>query len=412
MSEKRTDKKGRILKEGEIQRKDGKYEFKYEDLSGERRSAYSWKLVPSDSLPSGKRPDISLREKEEDIKNYLSEHKNIKGAQITLADAIRKYLNIRKFAGSTYENYLYYFKKDIEYDPLGRKKTIEIIKSDIKQFYAKMSRKGYEDGTVQILHKIIHPALEMLVDDNILGKNPADNCCRDYSSSEPREAMSPEERDVFYNEIIKLFRDDEKYYLIFTVMQGLSCRISELIGLTWSDVNLKRREVVIDHGMQYRKINGKRQFYITKGNNKNRKRVIPMTEEVYYCFKKLRERCMKNPSKCVIDGYSNFVFVNQRGGPMYPASLNKALYKIVDKYKEQTGKEFPKISNHIFRHTGCTVMAEAEIDPSTMKYIMGHKSTKMILKVYDTVYPERVRQQMKKLDNKPTKDDDQRAGAQ
>ena len=80
--------------------------------------------------------------------------------------------------------------------------------------------------------------------------------------------MTPEERDVFYNEIIKMFRDAEKYYLIFTVMQGLSCRVSELVGLTWFDVNMKRREVVIDHGLLYRKKNGKTQFYITKGTDK------------------------------------------------------------------------------------------------------------------------------------------------
>lgn len=409
MSGKRTDKKGRILRGGETQRKDGKYEYKYTDSSGERRSVYSWKLVPTDRMPPNKTSDISLREKEEEIEKYLREHTSISGAQITLANAVQKYLEIRKFAPSTYENYKYYFKKDIADSPLGRTKAINLVKSDIKAFYNKLSREGYEDGTIQIVHKIIHPALEMLVDDNILGRNPADGCCRDYSSSEPREAMTPEERDIFYNEIIKMFRDAEKYYLIFTVMQGLSCRVSELVGLTWSDVNMKRREVVIDHGLLYRKKNGKTQFYITKGTDKNKKRIIPMTDEVYRAFQKLRERSLKNPSKREVDGYSNFVFVNQRGGPMYPTNINKALYRIVDRYKEKTGKDFPTISNHIFRHTGCTVMAEAEVDPSTMKYIMGHKNVKMILKVYDSVNPERIRQQMKKLNKKPMEAEKQRA---
>ncbi|MRN27104.1 hypothetical protein EAI30_21180 [Romboutsia ilealis] len=55
------------------------------------------------------------------------------------------------------------------------------------------------------------------------------------------------------------------------------------------------------------------------------------------------------------------------------------------------------------------MMAEAEVDPSTMKYIMGHKNVKMILKVYDSVNPERIRQQMKKLNKKPMEDEKQRA---
>lgn len=50
MSEKRRDSKNRILQNGESQRKDGKYEFKYVDVNGTRRSAYSWKLVATDKV--------------------------------------------------------------------------------------------------------------------------------------------------------------------------------------------------------------------------------------------------------------------------------------------------------------------------------------------------------------------------
>ena len=72
----------------------------------------------------------------------------------------------------------------------------------------------------------------MPVDANILRRTPADGCSRDYSSSELRAAMPPEEQDIIYNEIIKMFWDAEKYNLIFTVVQELSCRVSELVGLT------------------------------------------------------------------------------------------------------------------------------------------------------------------------------------
>ena len=52
---------------GESQRKDGKYEYKYQDARGKRKTVYSWKLTPSDRVPAGKRNDISLREKEKQI---------------------------------------------------------------------------------------------------------------------------------------------------------------------------------------------------------------------------------------------------------------------------------------------------------------------------------------------------------
>ena len=44
MSEKRRDKRGRILHYGEIQMTDGGYRFKYVDVNGKERVVYSWRL--------------------------------------------------------------------------------------------------------------------------------------------------------------------------------------------------------------------------------------------------------------------------------------------------------------------------------------------------------------------------------
>ena len=48
MAEKRRDKKGRILRKGELQRSDGRYMYRYTNMSGERQVEYSWRLVESD----------------------------------------------------------------------------------------------------------------------------------------------------------------------------------------------------------------------------------------------------------------------------------------------------------------------------------------------------------------------------
>ena len=68
---KRKDSKNRNLRNGESQRKDGRYVYKYTDIYGKPQFIYSWKLVPTDKTPAGKRDDISLREKEAQIKKDL-----------------------------------------------------------------------------------------------------------------------------------------------------------------------------------------------------------------------------------------------------------------------------------------------------------------------------------------------------
>lgn len=59
----RRDNKGRILRTGESQRADGRYLYKCTNALGEPVSLYSWKLVPTDKIPKGKRKDISCEKR-------------------------------------------------------------------------------------------------------------------------------------------------------------------------------------------------------------------------------------------------------------------------------------------------------------------------------------------------------------
>ena len=67
MSEKRGDKRNRILRGGETQRPDGRHRFKYTDSDGKEKRVYSWRLDHNDPYPKDKRKDLSLREKAKQI---------------------------------------------------------------------------------------------------------------------------------------------------------------------------------------------------------------------------------------------------------------------------------------------------------------------------------------------------------
>ena len=55
---------------------------------------------------------------------------------------------------------------------------------------------------------------------------------------------------------------------------------------------------------------------------------------------------------------------------------------------------------HILRHTGCTRMAEAGIDPRTLQDIMGHASMKMTMELYNHVTDERLMNEIQKLNDR------------
>ena len=58
MSEKRRDNRNRILHEGEYQRADGRYRFRYVDINGDEGNIYSWRLDRNDPMPKGKKMEI------------------------------------------------------------------------------------------------------------------------------------------------------------------------------------------------------------------------------------------------------------------------------------------------------------------------------------------------------------------
>lgn len=122
--QKRTDNKGRILKDGETQRKDGSYRFTYTDADGKRHDVYSRRLVPTDRLPPGCKDDLSLREKERKIIRDLED--GIKAAvenRATLNDLFNLYIsNKPELKQSTRANYLYMYKKYVQ-DDIGKKKS-------------------------------------------------------------------------------------------------------------------------------------------------------------------------------------------------------------------------------------------------------------------------------------------------
>ena len=91
VSGKRRDNKNRVLRNGESQRKDGRYAFKYVDTNGQVQFVYSWKLEKTDKLPAGKRDDISLREKEKLIQRDLYDGIVPNGGEMTVLQLVTKY---------------------------------------------------------------------------------------------------------------------------------------------------------------------------------------------------------------------------------------------------------------------------------------------------------------------------------
>ena len=84
----------RVLRPGESVRADGKYQYKYH-IDGKPHFVYSWKLEPTDKLPKGKKPCLSLRELEKQVNTDLDLLVNIVDGQMTVCELVDRYLKTK-----------------------------------------------------------------------------------------------------------------------------------------------------------------------------------------------------------------------------------------------------------------------------------------------------------------------------
>ena len=411
MAEKRKDNKGRILRDKERQRPDGKYEYRYWYM-GQRCSLYSWKLVSTDRVPAGKPDELSLREKikalERDIADGIA---TSRAARTSMNQLFQMYLASKtKLREKTKETYRYLWKLHVEESWFGNMMVGDVKKANVKRFYADFGS-DHADASVRMMHNnLIRPVLEFAVDNDMIRKNPTKGCLEGYDGTRKRVALTREQQRIFLDYV-----GNDTYGKVhlpmIQVMIGTAARISEICGLTWNDVDMKNRMIRIDHQLNYDRTDDGMKYSISKPKTESGIRDIPMANQVYKAFleQKKMNVLLGRRGDYELDGYSNFVFLNSNQRPYTYRSFNYILYGLVrrynDKETQQAKKEkrkpvlLPDISNHILRHTGCTRMAESGMDVKVLQVIMGHSDAAVTLKVYDHVDKERMKKEIQKIEN-------------
>ena len=337
MSERRRDNKGRLLRQGELQRSDGKYEYRYYDEKGERKSVYSWKLVDTDRVPSGKRCTESLRSIEKRIRKDLEDGiQTYEADRTTLNCHFDRYIAQKiEIKESTRENYKYMYNKYVR-DEIGYMKLANIKYSDVKRFYLSLiHEKGFKPNSMEIIHTILHPVFSTAVRDGIIRLNPTDGVMneikRTHNWEKPKRKALTEAQQSAFISYVSSSPTYNHWLPIFTVLLGTGCRIGEVVGLRWQDCDFAEGIISINHNLVYRKREktGKMGFHITTPKTNAGIRIIPMLEEVRRALIQERLRQMEDGfNDTVIDGYSGFIFSSRYGDAISPHCVNRAIERI------------------------------------------------------------------------------------
>lgn len=390
----RRDSKHRVLRRGESQRADGKYIFKWHD-NGKPKFLMSWRLEPTDKQPQGTKPTLSLREMEKQVSRDLDSLLDPTCKNMTVKECVERYLATKVgVKPNTLANYNF-VKNLMEKEDFYGRKIREIKVSDAKLFLIKLQQDGKRHSTVKTIRGVLRPAFQMAMDDDILVKNPFNFELVGVlvNDSVTREAITKEQMRKF----LKFVHDDNvfcKYYEVVFILFHTGMRISEFCGLTISDLDMEKHIVTIDHQLQR---DSKMEYHVfsTKTNAGTRK--LPITQEVFEMFEAiLRDRPTDLEEK-MVDGHIGFLFRDKNGMPLVSMHWQHRFNSMVKRYNEIYRVQMPNITPHVCRHTYCSNMARAGMNPKTLQYLMGHSDISVTMNTYTHLGLDDARDEMIRL---------------
>lgn len=390
MAEKRKDNKKRVLKEGEYQRANGSYEFRWRTEGGKRHYIYAATLE-------------ELREKEESIHRDKSEGIRTDAGNVTVNDIYALWCRLKKgLKDNTFQNYKYMYEQFV-FPDFGKKKVGTLKRSDVRLFYNILAdEKSLKVSSIDNVHTVLHQVLDIAVEDNYLRTNPSDNALKELKQShnfdgERRMALTVPEQKLF-SSYLEQTPQYHHWKPIFTVMMEAGLRVGEATGLRWEDVDIENGLIDINHTLvYYNHEKGGCYFGINSPKTASGRRMVPMTPAVKQALLEERQRQDSEGISCKVhvDGYTGFIFVNRFGNVQNQGTLNKALRRIMrdcnQEILEQAGKGkkkqsemvlLPKFSCHSLRHTCATRLCEAGINMKVIQDFLGHADISTTMNIY------------------------------
>lgn len=402
--ERRKDNKKRVLKEGEYQRKNGTYEYKWRDKSGKRHSVYAQTLD-------------ELRAKEADVTRDILDGIQIENNNLTINDMYYRWVQIKRgLKDNTFTNYKYMYTQFVE-QHFGNTKIKDLKRSDVRAFYNSLAdERNLKTLTIDNIHTVLHQVLELAVDDEYLRYNPSDNALKELKKARnndvtKRHALTLKEQELFES-FLRKQGQYHKWYPVFITMLWTGMRVGEITGLRWCDVDFETDTISVNHTLVYYS-RGENpdglSFAVNTPKTRAGERLIPMLPKVKEALLMERKYQKECGIECtaVVDGYTDFIFINRFGGTQHQGTLNKALrriirdcnYEVLD--KDQSGKAvtLPPFSNHSLRHTFTTRMCEAGVNIKAMQDILGHSDVETTMDIYAEATSDLKRQEMSNFAN-------------
>ena len=268
---------------------------------------------------------------------------------------------------------------------LGAIRVDRLEREDVARWLDELAAGGQlSRRSIQIFRMVLRAALADAVEVGDLRRSPAARV------GMPRQVAKPNrqrEVDAWTEEQLRRFLDAISGHrweapLRLAALYGL--RRSELLGLRWSAVDVRKGTVRIEQALV--EVRGRPEW--SDGKNARSRRTIPIdpaTAKALAGHRRFQaeERLAAGPAWFDND----LVVATRHGNPVSPGNFDQTLERLV------LAAGVPRLTSHGLRHTAATHMVRHAADVGEIRAaadLLGH-SPDMLMKVYAHALPESVR---------------------
>jgi len=226
---------------------------------------------------------------------------------------------------------------------------------------------------IGVLHSMLDAARRM----ELIASNPADNVELPKIISKPIKVVMGSAQDAFLSAI-----KESPYERIYLVGLHTGARISELLGITWNNVNLSTGEIRIEAQLQRPRTNGMNRVLVPTKTNNRRSVIVPAF--VVDVIKEEKRAQLENKMRAgnMWANDLDLIFTREDGSPMPHTTIENDFKRIARKIGR------PELSFHSLRHTYATEEIASGTDPKTVADSLGHSTVAMTMNVYAAAVTE------------------------
>jgi integrase len=245
---------------------------------------------------------------------------------------------------------------------LGHVRLSELSVVHVRQW---LSRPSGADGQTRRHHRAtLRRALADALRDGLIVRNVA-------ALAEPPKMQKAERTYLTTAQVRRIIEEarDERLWPLWVVIVTTGLRVSEALGLAWSDVGPDTVTV----RKQLARVDG--EWVRTEPKTRRSRRTIPLTPSAIEALAEQRRRqdAERGDHPRPIDG---LVFTTPTGSPIHATNILPEWYAVLRRLG------LPRVTTHDLRHSAASMMLSAGVPLPVIADILGHSTVRVTADLY------------------------------